>query len=512
MITTYEFTTFLKHPALFWYLKNAPEKLPKENLTSKSEYEKKIVFRNEAVKLFGINPSVIPAQAGIQNTGLEENGFLYPGEFQSKEFQCKVDLVKKNTDSLFSDGLTLVNFKATLSPDNERYINELTYATIIIEELGYKVDETQIVYIDKDYVRGDTLDIAGLCKTKIATTEVFDNVKRIKEQMSECLKLVSAGKNSPSLGEGVAPIGDGVVNTSIVDLDYSKCTKGGFRELRSLKEFLDPPKEGGVNQLISLRQFQLEYLEQAKIEWIKDIDLKSAPVTFYEKQINQILANKSNEITFGKSKIEQFLNSMTYPIYFLDYETYQASVPPFKGQSSFQQVPFQYSLHRLDSPEAELQHTGYLHSESSDPTLELGKQLIAEVGETGSVLVWNEKFEKGCNTLIGRLHPELKTGMSQLNQRIIDLIIPFKNDWYIDKAFHGSCSIKKVLPVIDPSFSYSELAIGDGLSAQKDWMDIVLYGKNPEKKQWLLDSLTEYCGQDTLAEVVILKFLFRLLE
>jgi hypothetical protein len=207
--------------------------------------------------------------------------------------------------------------------------------------------------------------------------------------------------------------------------------------------------------------------------------------------------------TIDRGAIAGFLNRLTYPLYFLDYETMSGIIPYFDGQRPYQQVPMQYSLHILRSPDAELEHKEFLHRDNSDPARPLAQQLIQDIGTEGSVIVWFEGFEKSRNTELGDMFPEYKEAMQAINDRVVDLIIPFKQKWYNDPRFEGSASIKKVLPVVCPELSYKTLGIQEGGSAQRLWMEAVLDGTREAEKEKILADLLEYCGLDTLAMVEI---------
>lgn len=201
------------------------------------------------------------------------------------------------------------------------------------------------------------------------------------------------------------------------------------------------------------------------------------------------------------------MSELTFPLHFLDYETYSGVIPYFDGQKPYQQIPFQYSLHILESPYAELRHTEYLHSDSSNPIVPLSQALQSQISESGSVITWNMSFEKSCNTRMGELFPEFANFYEQVNARVIDLAVPFADDMYVDKRFKGSYSIKNVLPVLAPGLSYKALRIQEGGSAQRLWMQAVLEDKNEDGKQQILDDLVEYCELDTLAMVQIWRLL-----
>ncbi len=88
-------------------------------------------------------------------------------------------------------------------------------------------------------------------------------------------------------------------------------------------------------------------------------------------------------------------------------------------------------------------------------------------------------------------------------------MMPFASDWYVDRGFHGSASIKNVLPILAPQLSYKALGIQEGGSAQRLWMEAILDGKHPDQKEKILSDLVEYCGLDTLAMVEIYEALGR---
>lgn len=215
--------------------------------------------------------------------------------------------------------------------------------------------------------------------------------------------------------------------------------------------------------------------------------------------------------TIQKHEIDAFLSELEYPLYFLDYETMSAVVPYFDGHRPYQQVPSQYSLHVLDSPDAELRQVEYLHRDNTDPSLPIAQHLVEDIGTGGSIITWNMSFEKSCNITLGLLNPEYADAMAAINERIVDLMIPFKpkNSWYSDPRFEGSASIKKVLPAVVPALSYKDLDIQNGGSAQSLWMQAVL-DESRDDKEKILDDLIKYCGLDTLAMVEIYNVLRKL--
>ncbi len=101
------------------------------------------------------------------------------------------------------------------------------------------------------------------------------------------------------------------------------------------------------------------------------------------------------------------------------------------------------------------------------------------------------------------MYPEYSEQITVINERVVDLMIPFKAKWYDDPRCEGSASIKKVLPVVCPELSYKDLGIQDGNSAQRLWMEAVLDETRADQKEQILADLTEYCKMDTWAMVRI---------
>ena len=75
-------------------------------------------------------------------------------------------------------------------------------------------------------------------------------------------------------------------------------------------------------------------------------------------QINYELYDLEPKV--NKEKIKKLLSSFTYPLYFLDFESYQVLIPTIDGTKPYQQICFQYSLHYYDKEDGELHHKEYL--------------------------------------------------------------------------------------------------------------------------------------------------------
>jgi hypothetical protein len=59
----------------------------------------------------------------------------------------------------------------------------------------------------------------------------------------------------------------------------------------------------------------------------------------------QVECERSGNKIIDRTKVNEFLNSLTYPLYFFDLETFNPAVPLFDNSCPYQQIPFQFSIH-----------------------------------------------------------------------------------------------------------------------------------------------------------------------
>jgi len=102
------------------------------------------------------------------------------------------------------------------------------------------------------------------------------------------------------------------------------------------------------------------------------------------------------------------------------------------------------------------------------------------------------------------MYREYASFLNSVNDRIFDLKEIFSNQHYVSAGFKGSCSIKKVLPVVIPELSYSDLEdIHEGGIASLYWYKHIYNGLDDAQKERIVRNLLEYCKLDTLAMVEI---------
>ena len=222
-----------------------------------------------------------------------------------------------------------------------------------------------------------------------------------------------------------------------------------------------------------------------------------------QRRIQRISQSGSAELT---REAAQTLTELPYPRYYLDFETINWAIPRWALTSPYRtQVPFQWSCH-AEHELGQLQHQMFLDVSGNDPRRACAQALIAALGETGSVFVYFQAFEKSRIAELAALFLDLAPALLAINERIVDLL-PLTRASYYHPDMRGSWSLKAVLPTIAPEIDYTELAIGSGGDAQGAYRDI-LHTDTPEAhRQTLTQGLRDYCALDTLAMVRLAWFL-----
>ncbi len=263
---------------------------------------------------------------------------------------------------------------------------------------------------------------------------------------------------------------------------------------------------------------------------LNDDDLKDITKMKYEyladerqkKQLDVILSNK---YFIDKEIIKKWFDTeLKYPLYHLDFESLPSPLPRFKGEKCYTQSLFQYSLHIEKSPgvcDNINDNISFLaKADNIDERYELAKTLCDNIkDDNGSVIVYNENFEKARLKELAALFPDLADKLMAIRERIVDLLLALKptkelyekltgkaisSYLYYHRDLHGSFSIKKVLPIFVPSLSYKNLNVQNGVMAYTAFMNLK---KQPTTEAYnnLYNDMLKYCMQDTYSMVLILK-------
>lgn len=416
-----------------------------------------------------IEPSLQRTQ-DLMQSGVE---ILYEAAFQHAGVFILVDLLIKG-----QQGWRLIEVKST-SQLKDEHLWDIAIQTFVLRGAGVPIEDAVLLHINNEYVRDGALDHQALFKEEPLLVLVNELESQIKDSIRSSVEHLQAG---------VVPERDiGPYCKDPVDCDF----------IGHCWSHLPSPSVFDVYRL-TLRKKHALY--QAGIHQIDQI-----PESFSMPSSSKfhVEAYKAGSVVLKGEELRSFIASLQYPLYFLDFETFNVPIPPFDGLKPYVHVPFQYSLHRQRNPGGELIHSGFLAKAGSDPREEFIQKLLKETEGQGDIIVYNANFERAVLKGLAEQFPVYANELEGRIQRLVDLMVPFRDRSYWTPAMGGSVSLKSVLPALVPELSYKALDVQDGTQAMEVYLSLEDLGDSTAAKSQR-EALWEYCKMDTLAMVRVL--------
>jgi hypothetical protein len=424
---------------------------------------------------------------GLTKTGelIQQSGeIIYEAAFQFNEVLSIVDIIVKEKNSLSqrSEAKTIWNIYEVKSSTSisETYLNDAALQFYVISNSGIEINDFSIIHINNQYIRKGELDINELFTIQSVIDSILPMQNFIEENV-ERLKKVIREREMPDID-----IGEHCHNPYTCSF-FNYCRK-------------HIPED-------SIFDFSGMHLKK-KYELYRDgiIKLDDVPDDYPLNKNNgiQLDVYKSGEPLIDKDAIENFLSDLSYPLFFMDFETFQPAVPLYDNSKPYQQIPFQYSIHLKEKKDGELKHFEFLAEPGEDPRIKFIEGLLNDIKGKGDIVVYNKSFEITRLKEIARDFPQYADEIEKLILRIRDLMIPFQRKYYYAPEMIGSYSIKAVLPSLVPELSYDELKIKEGgiasitFESLQTETDMIIIAETREQ-------LLEYCKLDTLAMVRIME-------
>lgn len=473
-------------PKIAWMKKNKPEEfILDESITSRMEAGREV--ENLARGLFGEYVDVtsyVDEKLDI-STMLEKTRYeivkgtdvICEAAFEVEGLYCAVDILKKS-----ECGWDIYEVKSS-THDEPVYMADIAYQKYVLKQCGINVTGTYLVCLNNEYVFEGNLDVHALFKITDVSLEVFLEESRINSIIEEAKEIFDSSEE-PDIDLSIN------CNNPYPCIFWKYCSK-------------HIPNPSVFNLYRMPFKKKIECYKDGNISYE---DLQKSGIIGNEKQLRQIQHFLEERDTYiEKENIQRFLDTLTYPIYFLDFETMQPVIPIYVGTKPYAQIPFQYSLHYIESEGAELKHKEFLAESGTDPRRALAEQLCADIPMGVCVTAYNKAFE--CTRLkeLAAFYPDLADHLMNIEARIIDLLVPFQSGYYYNRAMGGSFSIKSVLPAIfpnDPSLDYHNL---EGVHNGSEAMTLFPKIKDMPLEEQIIArrNLLKYCELDTYAMVKV---------
>jgi hypothetical protein len=421
-----------------------------------------------------------PAQAIERTIELIESGakVIYEAAFGFDEVLVIADII-------VWDGNTWNIYEVKSSTKiSDTYYHDAAIQYYVISNC-LNVKDISIVYINNQYVRNGDLELQKLFTVESVKDNVSEHQDFIKSELKR-LKKVLEGKDIPNIDIGP--------HCS----DPYQCCFWGYC-WKNIPDY-------SVFDIAGLRGDKKFELYEGGFIKIEDVP-EDYPLS--QSQRIQIESHIKNKSVFDKDKINEFLSSLSYPVYFMDFETFMPAIPMFDRTRPYQQIPFQYSLHYQKNPKIKVEHFEFLADIEGDPREPFLKKLLNDTNGPGIILVYNKAFEITRLKELATDFPKYAKEVDERIDRIVDLMLPFQKKYYYMPEMRGSYSIKSVLPALVPALGYEGMEIADGGTASAAF-ESLYYEEDIFRVEEIRKNLLKYCGMDTQAMVEIVNFLRRL--
>ena len=467
---------------LLWHIYNEPEAIPDPDEATQAIFEQGHLVGDYAKKLF-------PKGIEVDHTGSFEDGLkstrelilkrvpIFEAALAYKNCYARADII----EPVGKDKWDLIEVKSSTELKDVNY-SDIGFQYYVYTGAGLKIDKCYLMCIDNTYVRKGEIDPKKLLKKIDVTDEIKKSYsKAIEKNVAEMLKAITA--------EAFIEIGIGTHCSDPYDCPLiDKCWS-----------FLP---ERNVFLLYRNKKLPLALIKDGILELVKIPDDHE----LNEKNQIQVYCEKTGKPHINQDKINDFLGTIHYPAYYMDFETFASAIPVFDDSRPYQQIPFQFSVHVVREKGTRPEHYSFLADGPNDPRPEFMARLKQIMGTKGSIIAYNASFEIGRLKECALVLPKYKKWVESIEKRILDLLQPFRAFAYYHPKQNGSCSIKKVLPVLTGK-SYDDMEIGDGGTASAEYFRVTFTEDNKDRNN-VRQFLEEYCGLDTMGMVDIVEQLY----
>lgn len=406
---------------------------------------------------------------------LKDGRPIFEAGFEAKGVRAFADVLLPDLQT--PGAWRMVEVKSAASV-KDYHRDDVAIQAYVARASGLALSSVAVAHIDSSWTYPGGGDYRGLLREAELTEEAFARAEEVQAWVSDA-QAVAAQPQAPKIDPGPqcsAPFACGFT---------AHCHAGR------------PMAEHPVQWLPNIRSKALK----AFIEANPRAQLGDVPDALLNEQQRRVRdCTLRGTVYFDQAGARADLAQYGLPALFMDFETYYPAVPIWAGTRPFQQVPFQFSVHRL-GPDGQLFHTDFLDLSGTDPRRAFTEQLLVACAGDAPVFVYNAAFEATRLRELADAVPALAAGVHQLRARLVDLL-PVAERRYYHPSQQGSWSIKKVLPALVPELRYDDLnGVADGGAASQAFAQALHPNTSPEMLDVLRRQLLAYCGLDTLAMV-----------
>jgi predicted RecB family nuclease len=392
---------------------------------------------------------------------------VYEAAIEHEDVIVVADILKRD-----GRGWTLIEVKQSTKVKPE-HLPDLAVQTWVLRGAGLDVDRMELMHLNRQCRYPDLSD---LFLRKDCTELVEATLHEVPHRIEEMKRSLAGGL--PDAGPG------------------GHCTDPYPCPFRG-RCWAHVPQHS-LWTLYKLRAGRREALERAGVRTVGDLADGIGLTAIQNRQRRAVQQGR----LIVEGDIGRVVGALEFPIAYLDFETIWPAIPVWDGMRPYDHAPVQLSVH-VEERDGSIRHHEWLADGSGDPRQEVSRRVVGFCEGAGSVVAYNASFEQRCLRGLRNVSPGLERELARVEGRLWDLLSAVRNHVY-HPAFHGSFSLKKVLPSLVPDRTgYEGTAIPSGDVASAVLQDLLLDPDRftPEERRQMRYDLLQYCKLDTLAMV-----------
>lgn len=375
----------------------------------------------------------------------------------------------------------MVEVKSSTSV-NDYHLDDVAIQYLVASAAGVKLSGVALACIDSIWTYPGNQDYSGLLVETDLTEEAIERQSEVESWIAEAHQIV-ARRKPPAIGIG------------------GHCT--------------DPFECGFIDHCTAQDEASHDVVEHP-VQWLPRIQTKALKAHIASEGVRSMKDVPDELLNAKQLRVKKHtLNGKVYfdakgaaanlaayklPAMFLDFETIAYAVPMWAGTRPYQQIPFQFSLHRLLRT-GRTEHRGFLDLSGRDPSAAFVKALIEACARTEPIFVYNKEFEGARIEELAKRFPRSASKLLAIAKRLVDLLT-VTQDHYYHPDQQGSWSIKAVLPTVASELRYDDLdGVQDGGGAQAAFLEAVHPDTTDSRAREIEQQLWRYCRLDTFAMV-----------
>lgn len=344
--------------------------------------------------------------------------------FLNSNFISKIDLLTQKHNKLDVHMFSMkTGSKTGYVPEKDVKLVEFAYRCFIMEKSGFQFEKCFIYYLDRDYVRNGPVN-ANLLFTSIdVTKEIRDKYSLIHSILKTSHKVLCLDE------EPFVHIGSHCSNAGVDCSFYNYCSK----HIPKNSFFLIP-------RLRSADKWKLYkdgniHMEDVVYEWQNTKNTRN-------RQTNSILAVAKNKEIVDIDKIKEFCANILENdnIYLIDVDSAATPVPLEDGLSPYAHNIMSYTIIKENDDKLT-----FSQKINNNNLREFIKSLTESVNKPGPILGYNISFIRMNLSRLIKYVPEYSEQIKDIVERLVELMMPFKQGWYASPKMEGSMSYVKVL-------------------------------------------------------------------